>query len=160
MYPWPAEILETITVDELNSRHRWDVRFLELAKLVATWSKDPSTKIGAVCVKERHILSVGYNGFPPGVVDSLERLNDRPTKLDLVIHAEKNAVLNAARHGVAISGSTMYTTHHPCLQCLEYMGAAGVVRSVFYEDETFEVRWKHVLFDQVALEMGIEIVTV
>jgi dCMP deaminase len=78
--------------------YKWDLRFLELTKLVSTWSKDPSTQTGAVIVdSKRHIVSVGYNGFPHRLADTPARLNDRPTKYSMIVHCEMNAVLNAQR---------------------------------------------------------------
>lgn len=73
----------------------WDRRFLDLAKHVAQWSKDPSTQCGAVFVRsDRTIASVGYNGFPKGIVDD-HRLHDRETKYESIIHAEMNGMMNA-----------------------------------------------------------------
>ena len=75
---------------------KWDLRFLKLAHHVGQWSKDPSTKVGAVIVDaQRRVLGIGYNGFPRGVDDSPGRYHDRPTKLDMVVHAETNAIMNA-----------------------------------------------------------------
>jgi dCMP deaminase len=80
----------------LSSLDKWDVRFLELANHIAQWSKDPSTKVGAVIVRpDRTICSVGYNGFPRGVDDNEERYMDRPTKYEFVVHAEANAIIHA-----------------------------------------------------------------
>ncbi|NJK88105.1 MAG: CMP deaminase, partial [Myxococcales bacterium] len=80
---------------------KWDLRFIELAKHVASWSKDPSTQCGCVIVdSSRRILSTGYNGFPAGVTDVYERLHDREVKYRLVAHSEVNAICTAARVGV------------------------------------------------------------
>jgi dCMP deaminase len=68
-------------------REKWDCRFLEMAELVGSWSKDPSTKVGAVIVdKDRRIVSTGYNGFPQGIADRSELLNDREKKYKLIVH--------------------------------------------------------------------------
>lgn len=107
---------------------KWDLRFMEVADLVATWSKDPSTKVGCVLVDQnRHIIATGYNGFPRGVDDSDERLNDRPTKYLMVQHAEANAILQAV---AAIAGATAYVTHRPCSGCSGMLIQAGVKRIV------------------------------
>jgi dCMP deaminase len=91
----------------------WDLKFLGLAKYVAGWSKDPSTQVGAVAVGETpNLLSLGYNGFPPGVADLGERLQDRETKYRLVVHGEINALINAQFRPV-----TLYVTHPPCVRC-------------------------------------------
>ena len=77
---------------------KWDRRFLDLAAGMATWSKDMSTQVGAIIVdRDQRIVSSGYNGFPRGVVDSIERYQDRDTKYRMVVHAEINAILFATR---------------------------------------------------------------
>src|SRR5690348_10005783 len=86
---------------------KWDKRFLELAQLVAGWSKDPSTKTGAVIVSpERTIVAVGYNGFPKLMDDAPELYANREVKYSRIVHCEMNAVLNA---GHRVDGSTLYT---------------------------------------------------
>tara|TARA_R110002153_G_scaffold132597_2_gene281637 strand:- start:10663 stop:11082 length:420 start_codon:yes stop_codon:yes gene_type:complete len=103
----------------------WDNRFLELAQHVAEWSKDPSTKVGAVIVDEkRRVISTGYNGFPRGVEDHEWRLNDRPTKYSYVVHAELNAILAAP---LSVEGATIYVTHQPCCGCAKAIIQAGIV---------------------------------
>lgn len=88
---------------------RWDQHFLDLALLNARMSKDPSTKVGAVIVgPDREIRSAGFNGLPRGIADTPDRLLDRETKLKLIVHAEMNAILNAARIGTALKGCTLY----------------------------------------------------
>jgi deoxycytidylate deaminase len=85
---------------------KWDRRFLELAKQVSTWSKDPSTQVGAVLVNYLdQVVGMGYNGFPRGVEDSEERLNNRELKYQIVVHAEVNAVIQAGKEA---DGSTLY----------------------------------------------------
>jgi dCMP deaminase len=91
---------------------KWDERFLNIAKEVASWSKDPSTKVGAVCVNHRHIVSTGYNGFPASVADD-ERLDNRDTKYKMVIHAEVNAILRADK----FFGSLYCWPLPPCSSC-------------------------------------------
>src|SRR6056300_1094742 len=79
-----------------NNKLKWDQRFMDMAMMISTWSKDPSSKIGAVIVNdERRILATGYNGFPRGIADYEERLNNREEKLDRIIHGEMNALMNA-----------------------------------------------------------------
>ena len=83
--------------------NKWDIRFLELAKHISGWSKDPSTKVGCVVVGEdREIRSTGFNGFPRGISDDNERLTDRNQKYPLICHAEENAIMHAARIGVSL----------------------------------------------------------
>lgn len=107
---------------------KWDRRFMELARSIAAWSKDPSTQVGCVLVnRERHIIATGYNGFPRGVDDSEERLDHRPTKYLMVQHAEANAVVQAV---ASTRGATAYVTHHPCANCAGLLIQAGVSRVV------------------------------
>ena len=106
----------------------WDERFLGLAQHVATWSKDPRTKVGAVLVNEtKQVLSVGYNGFPRGVFDLLTRYDDRQTKLMFVAHAERNALDNCFAD---TRGSTLYVTLPPCNECVKSIIQKGVKRIV------------------------------
>lgn len=106
----------------------WQQRFLALADMVASWSKDPSTKVGAVIVDDkRRILGTGYNGFPRGVRDDAERYADRPTKYAMTMHAEANAILNAIK---SVEGATIYCTHAPCSECVKLIIQAGIGRVV------------------------------
>jgi dCMP deaminase len=114
----------------------WNRRFVELAAFVSQWSKDPSTRVGAVLVgPDKEVLSLGYNGLPRGIADTPERLYDRPTKYGLVVHAEINAIMNAARNGVSTKGSTMYVIAEragrfwggaPCQRCAVETIQAGI----------------------------------
>jgi len=106
----------------------WHERFLEMAKLVGTWSKDPSTQVGAVAVDRntRRVLSMGYNGFPKGIEDD-GRLNDREKKYEMIIHAEVNCILNAARLGISLEGSALYISGlPPCATCALPIIQAGI----------------------------------
>ena len=76
----------------MTSTEKWDRRFMEMARLVASWSKDPSSKVGAVITRGKFVVSVGFNGFPQGVVDSEERLTNRELKYPMILHAEINAI--------------------------------------------------------------------
>lgn len=115
----------------MADKSEWDVRFLEVAKVVSSWSKDPSTQVGAVIVDPltRMIVSTGYNGFPRGVEDTPERLNHRPTKYALVVHAEANAILNAS---VRPSDCTLYVTLAPCSECAKLIIQSGLTRVVTF----------------------------
>ena len=110
--------------------HKWDQRYLELAKNISQWSKDPSTKVGAVTVgKQGQILSQGFNGFPRNIDDSDERLNDRPTKLKYVVHAEMNCIYNACLNGVSLKDSNLYVYGLPvCSDCAKGVIQVGVKR--------------------------------
>jgi len=107
--------------------NNWDYRFFDLAAHVATWSKDPSTQVGAAIVNDdRQVLGLGYNGFPRGVEDHVHRYNDRPTKLLFVAHAERNALDNAAD----VKGATLYSTLFPCTDCAKGIIQRGIKRVV------------------------------
>lgn len=103
---------------------KWDRRFIELAKHVSTWSKDPSTKVGAVIVDDAHrVVGLGYNGFPRGINDTPERYADREIKYQMVVHAEANAILNAI---IPVDGCTLYCTFFPCPECAKLIIQAGI----------------------------------
>lgn len=115
---------------------KWDRRFLELARHISTWSKDPSTQVGAVIVepKTKLVVGIGYNGFPRGVIDSAERLNDRPTKYALIVHAEANAILMA---GDKAKEATLYVwpsfaLPDVCNECAKLVIQAGIKNIVAY----------------------------
>ena len=116
---------------------QWDYRFLDLSKLIASWSKDPSTKVGAVIVDEdRRILSLGYNGFPLGISDD-KRLDNREIKYKMVVHAECNALLFCSEPPV---GATIYTyPFMPCPKCAGMIIQTGITRVVSYESNN--ERW-------------------
>jgi dCMP deaminase len=134
----------------------WDRRFLELAKMVSTWSKDPHKKVGTVIIDDkRRIKGLGYNGFPAGVADSEHRLNDKSLKLMLMVHAEINALFDARGLGVCI-----YT--YPCLPCTQCLGAIqrnGIKRIVSLPPKP-GTKWDPELVINLAEEMGIEIVII
>lgn len=110
---------------------KWDVRFFELAETVAKWSKDPSTQVGCVVTKGNSVISLGYNGFPFGVDDSYERLNNREEKYKFVLHAEENAILNA---NSSIADSSVYVTHFPCNHCMAMLAQSGIAEVLFTEN--------------------------
>ena len=114
------------------SNKGWGKRYMAIAAEVATWSKDPNTKVGAVVVGAKgQILSQGFNGFPRGIKDTPKRLNDRDTKLKLVVHAEMNAIFNASYSGVALDGSTLYVYGLPiCSDCAKGIIQVGISKVV------------------------------
>jgi len=110
--------------------NKWDKRFLEMAKVVSTWSKDPSTKVGTVAVKNRTVIAQGYNGFPRGIKDD-DRYHNREIKYKFIVHSEMNAIYNAAQNGVSLEGSTIYTYGLPiCHECAKGLIQVGVNRVV------------------------------
>ena len=112
---------------------------MTLASLVATWSKDPSTKVGAVIVDQKNrVVSLGFNGFPRSVKDSADVT--REVKLMCTIHAEENALLFASR---SVAGCTVYVTHPPCAKCAAKLVQAEIARVVTVEPPSdFLERWK------------------
>lgn len=141
----------------MNSQNsiKWDKRFLELASMVGSWSKDPSTKVGCVITNDNRFISLGYNGFPSKIVDD-SRLLDREEKYKIVIHAERNAILFAQRD---LTNCTIYTIPFmPCSSCASLIIQAGISRVVSYKD--IPERWKDSfeLSKQLFIEAGIEVV--
>tara|TARA_Y100000768_G_scaffold388901_1_gene388509 strand:- start:7194 stop:7655 length:462 start_codon:yes stop_codon:yes gene_type:complete len=121
---------------------KWDRRFIDLALHISGWSKDPSTKVGCVVVGEdREIRSTGFNGFPRGIDDSMERLEDRELKYPLICHAEENAIMHAARIGISLKDCTAYVTWPPCTRCARSLIQAGVVEVVYPGDIEIPDRW-------------------
>jgi dCMP deaminase len=142
---------------------KWDIRFLELAKHISGWSKDPSTKVGCVVVGEdREIRSTGFNGFPRGISDDNERLTDREQKYPLICHAEENAIMHAARIGVALKGSTAFVTWPPCSRCARSLIQAGIREIVYPETDEIPERWLEdfTISNGMLLEAGILVRTV
>lgn len=129
---------------------KWDVRFLELAATVATWSKDPSTAVGAVIADAKNrVVSLGFNGFPRGVHDETV---PRDEKLRRTIHAEENALLFAGR---SVEGCTIYVTHAPCARCAAKLIQAGIARVVAQVPvDGFAARWEDEI--RSATEMFLE----
>jgi dCMP deaminase len=98
----------------IRKSSRWDKRFVQVAELIASWSKDPSTKVGAVAINvKKQIISTGYNGFPRGIQDIEERYESRELKYRFVLHAEQNLISNAAATGVSLTDSFIYVVGMP-----------------------------------------------
>lgn len=110
---------------------KWDRRYLALARHVAGWSKDPSTKTGAVIVRaDRTVGSIGFNGLPAGLPDDPEILNDREAKYAAIVHCEMNALLHM-HDTMGLMGATLYTWPlASCDRCVVHLLTAGVVRFV------------------------------
>lgn len=120
----------------LTFNYKWNARFMQMAQLISTWSKDPSTKVGCVIVSpDKAILSMGYNGFPRNVNDDIPERQTRPTKYDFVVHAEENAVLNAVRNGTRLAGGILYVTMPPCTHCAGSIINVGIKEIIYMEPE-------------------------
>lgn len=131
----------SILADSLNRFEEkekiWDARWQALTNLIASWSKDRSTKVGAVIVDDRQtVLAVGWNGFPRGINDDIDARHERPIKYKWTEHAERNAIYNAAARGISLDGSAIYTTLMPCADCTR-----GIIQSNIYSIITPEPNW-------------------
>jgi len=121
---------------------KWDRRFLEMALLVAGWSKDQSTKVGALIVgPNREVISTGYNGFARGVCDQVDERHRRPAKYLWTEHAERNAIYNAARRGIQTEGTTMYLQWFPCADCARAIIQSGISLVVAERPNLSDPRW-------------------
>ena len=124
---------------------KWDKRFMELAHTIAQWSScyQENRHIGAVIVRNKRILTTGYNGAPAGVISCAERGECMRRRLNIpsgthhelcyAIHAEQNAIIQAAKLGVSIEGATMYCTHQPCVICAKMIVNSGIARVIYQE---------------------------
>ena len=124
---------------------KWDVRFMEMARLVSTWTSchTEGRAIGAVIVKDKRVMTTGYNGAPAGLQTCKEKGECLRRKLGVqsgtraevcyAIHAEQNAIIQAAKLGISIDGATLYCTHQPCSVCTRMIINAGI-RRVVYEN--------------------------
>lgn len=133
-----------------QTRPSWDSYFIQLAFVVAGRSTCLRRQVGAVIVKEKQILSTGYNGSPAGLVhcaeagclrESLQVPSGERHELCRAVHAEQNALVQAAKHGVAICDADLYVTHQPCVLCTKLLINAGIRRVVYaqsYPDQLAE----------------------
>ncbi len=124
---------------------KWDHRFMELAGSIANWSScfQDNRRIGAIIVKNKRILTTGYNGAPAGLASCADRGECLRRKLDIpsgtrhelcyAIHAEQNAIIQAAKLGISIDGATLYCTHQPCVICAKIIVNAGIDRVMYRE---------------------------
>lgn len=122
---------------------KWNKRYAELAKQVASWSKDPSRKIGAVAVGDKgQLLAQGYNGFPRGIKDTEERLNNREEKYKYVVHAEMNVIYNASHSGVSLDGADLYVYGLPiCSECAKGIIQVGIKQVFILTEEEIPPMW-------------------
>lgn len=134
----------------------WDDFFMQVAELMSTRSKDPSTKVGAVIVDHsRRLLGTGYNGFPRGVADHPSRYEDKAVKYKLVVHAEANAILNAVK---SVQGMTLYATKFPCSECAKLIVQSGISHVVTNPPST-DGKWaEDAEFSKIILTEGCVLV--
>ena len=138
-----------------GKRPSWDSYFMQMAQVVAGRSTCLRRQVGAVLVKDKQILSTGYNGSPSGLqhcdeIGCLRQSLGVPSgerhEICRAVHAEQNALVQAAKHGVAITGADLYTTHQPCVLCTKLLINAGIIRVIF----------THSYPDQLAVNMATE----
>jgi dCMP deaminase len=153
--------IEEIRHEEMRN-DKWNQRFMRIADLeVAQWSKDRSSRVGCVIVKDRRIISTGYNGMARGLDDSVEERHERPEKYEWFLHAEPNGIINAAREGVCTMDADMYLNWYPCNICAGYVVQAGIKR-IFcdqepeWEDEKWGPGFKRA--QKVLLCGGVEVI--
>ena len=127
-----VELLENLlATSPFDKRMTWNEYFMAIALLVSHRSPSPRLKVGSVIVSNNHIISCGYNGFPAGAPHiSIVRDNHEQN----TIHAEQNAISDAARRGVSIENSTIYITHYPCINCAKFIISSGI-KKIYYHNE-------------------------
>ena len=137
----------------------WGDRYIHLAKEISTWSKDPSTQVGAVVIGNNgEVLSQGYNGFPRGIKDTAARLKDRERKYNLVVHAEMNAIYNAGLNGVSLKGSTLYVYGLPvCNECAKGIIQVGIDKVIATRPADYNEKWDDSIKDAKALFKEAEV---
>ncbi|MBC7327604.1 cytidine/deoxycytidylate deaminase family protein [bacterium] len=147
----------------IKERPPWDEYFMQIARVVATRSTCLRRQVGAILVKDKRILATGYNGAPRGLPHCLEVgclreqmgiPSGERQELCRGLHAEQNAIIQAAYYGVSIAGSTLYCTHQPCITCAKMLINAGVQKIIYeqpYPDE---------LAEQMLKEAGVELINI
>ena len=148
-----------LNTNKLPLDSKWILRFLYLADHVSTWSKDPSSKIGAVIARDKNIISVGYNGFPPQIADTAKRLTNRNSKYLRTIHAELNAIKFARGN---TEGAAIYCNVPPCHDCAKHIISHNIKYVYAWEpSEDLKQRWQEsfatseVLFEEAGVEYFI-----
>ena len=142
------------------TRPSWEDYFMDIARLVASRSTCLRRQVGAVIVKDKNVLTTGYNGTPSGVRhcqetgclrEKLQVPSGQRHELCRGLHAEQNAIIQAAKHGVNISGGTLFCTNAPCVICAKMLINAGLNRIVYLEGYPDD------LARELLLESGIEV---
>ena len=143
---------------------KWDHRFMEMTDTISGWAScyQKNRKMGAVIVRDKRILTTGYNGAPQGIKPCVERGECLRRKLGILsgtraevcyaVHAEQNALIQAARMGVSVYGATMYVTYSPCIICARLLINAGIVRVIYRYDYPDEFS------REILKEAGVELI--
>jgi len=143
-------------VTDIETPSEWDRRFLEMAALIGSWSKDRSAKTGCVIVgPDRLVRATGFNGFIRGIDDTVVSRHERPAKYAWTEHAERNAIYNAARVGVSLIDGTCYVNWFPCIDCARAIVQSGVTRLVGLQPDRSDGKWGNDF--EIALEMFAEV---
>jgi dCMP deaminase len=120
----------------------WDTRWMDMARLVATWSKDRSRQCGAVIVdSHQRLISIGWNGFPRGINDDVDERHERPIKYKWTEHAERNALYNCAAAGHPTCNCTMFIPWYPCADCARAIIQSGIIEIVCIEPDWNDHIW-------------------
>ena len=143
--------------------NKWDERMMGMAKLVSTWSScyKVNRKVGAVIVKDKRILTTGYNGAGSGISSCVDRglcLREQMNipsgtrhEICYAVHAEQNAIIQAAKLGVSVQGATLYCTHQPCSICAKMIINSGITRVVF--DEGYPDEFSIKMFNEAGVKV-------
>jgi len=126
---------------KINSKQKWDKRFMEMAKLVSSWTTCVRRCVGSIIVKDKRIIATGYNGAPAGVEsceckgyclrDKMGIASGTRAEYCYATHAEQNAIVQAAKLGISVEGATIYVTHQPCCICTKLIINSGIKRIVY-----------------------------
>lgn len=137
-----------------SQRPDWDTYFMDIAHVVARRGNCIRRQVAALIVKDRRIISTGYNGTPRGVRNCCDGgcdrcASDTPSGSDLgeciCCHAEENAIVQAAYHGITVSGAALYCTLSPCLLCAKMIVNAGIVEVIYEEEYELSTQTRHLL---------------
>lgn len=143
--------------------NKWDKRFMDLTKTIAKWSScyQSNRNIGAIIVKNKRILTTGYNGAPAGIKSCKEKGECLRQKLNIpsgtrhelcyAIHAEQNAIIQAAKLGVSIEDATLYCSHQPCVICSKMIVNAGITRVVY--EKPYPDDFSHEIFNEAGIAL-------
>ena len=122
-----------ISLTEKSTRPSWDEYYMSIAFIISVRSPSVKKRVGSVIVKDNRIITSGYNGFPTGmshtsIIHDGKEIN--------TIHAEQNAISDAAKRGVSLNGATLYSTHEPCIHCTKYIISAGITNVKYYKSSS------------------------
>lgn len=142
---------------------KWDKRFMDLTGTIAKWSScyQPNRNIGAVIVRNKRIITTGYNGAPAGIKSCKEKgecmrrdlciPSGTRHELCFAIHAEQNAIIQAAKLGISIDGATLYCTHQPCVICSKMIVNSGIIKVIY--EKPYPDDFSSQIFDEAGVEL-------